>query len=217
MSPLVRRLSVGTTPNEATYHRCNLYRSRRKPASSYRSDNGCCVEHAPTPRIGRANLQSTNFLRVVTDALERSPLPPTRLELEVTELVLMQGNDAAFALLRRLKDIGVRIAMDDFGTGYSSLSFLRSFPFDRIKIDKSFIRDLSTAKDSLAILRAVVGLGRGLSVSTTAEGVETSDQLEIVRNEGCTEAQGYLLSQPRSADEIRDLLNSLGGVSGAVA
>jgi EAL domain-containing protein (putative c-di-GMP-specific phosphodiesterase class I) len=158
-----------------------------------------------------------NFLRVVTDALEKSPLPACRLELEITELVLMQDNDSALALLHRLKDIGVRIAMDDFGAGYSSLSFLRSFPFDRIKIDKSFIRDLSSEEDSLAILRAVVGLGRSLCIATTAEGIETSDQLGIVTAEGCTEGQGHFFSQPRSASEVRHLLNSLSAGSGLVA
>src|SRR4029077_6387760 len=94
--------------------------------------------------------------------------------------------------LRQLKELGVRIAMDDFGTGYSSLGYLRSFPFDKIKIDQSFIRELSTNKDSLAILCSVVGLGRSLGIVTTAEGVETQGQLDILKMEGCTEAQGFL-------------------------
>ena len=99
--------------------------------------------------------------------------------------------------------------MDDFGTGYSSLGYLRSFPFDRIKIDQSFIRDLGSDKDSLGILRAVVGLGRSLGMVTTAEGVETSKQLEVLRSEGCTDAQGFLFSQPRTQAEITDFLGSL--------
>jgi EAL domain-containing protein (putative c-di-GMP-specific phosphodiesterase class I) len=144
-------------------------------------------------------------------------LPASRLELEITELVLLQDNDAALALLHRLKDIGVRIAMDDFGTGYASLSFLRSFPFDKIKIDRSFIRDVARDEDSLAILRAVVGLGRGLSMATTAEGVETRDQLEIVRTEGCTEAQGFLFGSPKSQSETSVLLISLCNHQMAVA
>ena len=107
--------------------------------------------------------------------------------------------------------------MDDFGTGYSSLGYLRSFPFDKIKIDQSFIRDLSKNKDSLAILRAVVGLGRSLNIVTTAEGVETQKQLEILRAEGCTEAQGYFFSRPKSAAEMRKLLTPLRDQLPAVA
>ena len=117
-----------------------------------------------------------------------------------------QANESALASLHRIKELGVSIAMDDFGTGYSSLGYLRSFPFDRIKIDQSFIRDLSKDKESLAILRAVVGLGRSLGIVTTAEGVETRDQLEVLRTEGCTDAQGYLFSRPQNAAGLRDFL-----------
>ncbi len=138
-------------------------------------------------------------------------------ELEITELVLMQDDKAALKLLRQLKGLGVTIAMDDFGTGYSSLGYLRSFPFDKIKIDQSFIRDLAKSKDSLAILRAVVGLGRSLNIVTLAEGVETQRQLEVLRTEGCIEAQGYFFSQPRSAAEAKELLNSLDGHANAAA
>jgi len=108
--------------------------------------------------VSPSQFKTANFVHVVRTALERSGLPASRLELEITELVLMQGNNEALVLLHQLKDIGVTIAMDDFGTGYSSLGYLRSFPFDRIKIDQSFIRDLAKNKESLAILRAVVGL-----------------------------------------------------------
>ena len=121
------------------------------------------------------------------------------------------------ALLHQIRELGVSIAMDDFGTGYSSLGYLRSFPFDRIKIDQSFIRDLSKDKDSLAILRAVVGLGRTLGIVTTAEGVETRDQLEVLRTEGCTDAQGYFFSWPQNAGDVRELLASLNGQAKAVA
>jgi EAL domain-containing protein (putative c-di-GMP-specific phosphodiesterase class I) len=155
--------------------------------------------------------KSANFVQTITNALEKSGLPGTRLEIEITESVLIRDSDSALALLHQIKDLGVSIAMDDFGTGYSSLGYLRSFPFDRIKIDQSFIRELSTDKDSLAILRAVVGLGRSLGIVTTAEGVETRDQLEVLRTEGCTDAQGYLFSQPQSAADVRDLLTGLGG------
>ncbi len=106
--------------------------------------------------------------------------------------------------------------MDDFGTGYSSLGYLRSFPFDRIKIDQSFIRDL-TKKESMAILRAVVGLGSSLNIVTTAEGVETQHQLELLRAEGCTDVQGYFFSPPRPAAEVREFLTSLRGDVSAVA
>jgi hypothetical protein len=140
-----------------------------------------------------------------------------KLEIEITELVLMQDNELALATLHRIKELGVSIAMDDFGTGYSSLGYLRSFPFDRIKIDQSFIRDLSRDKDSLAILRAVVGLGRSLGIVTTAEGVETRDQLEILKSEGCTDAQGYLFSHPQSAADVEQLLTALDGPAKAVA
>jgi EAL domain-containing protein (putative c-di-GMP-specific phosphodiesterase class I) len=116
-------------------------------------------------------------------------------------------------MLRRLKKLGVSIAMDDFGIGHSSLGYLRSFPFDRIKIDQSFIRDLPKKQDSLAIIRAVVGLSRSLGIVTTAEGVETQEQLEVLKAEGCTEAQGYLFSRPKSAKQMREFLASLRGLS----
>jgi EAL domain-containing protein (putative c-di-GMP-specific phosphodiesterase class I) len=106
--------------------------------------------------------------------------------------------------------------MDDFGTGYSSLSYLRSFPFDKIKIDQSFVRDLSKRTDSQAIIRAVVAMGRSLGMTTTAEGVETADQLDRLRREGCTEAQGYLFSKPISAEAARALANSLRQTSAVV-
>jgi EAL domain-containing protein (putative c-di-GMP-specific phosphodiesterase class I) len=107
--------------------------------------------------------------------------------------------------------------MDDFGTGYSSLGYLRSFPFNKIKIDQSFIRDIAKNKDSLAILRAVVGLGRSLGIVTTAEGVETKNQLEVLITEGCTEAQGYFFSHPVSAVEVKGLLGAIDGGVQAIA
>jgi diguanylate cyclase (GGDEF)-like protein/PAS domain S-box-containing protein len=180
-------------------------------AAAWSDEVGVAVNVSP------GQFKSTDFIHVVASALEKSGLPARRLELEITELVLMQDNDAALALLHRIKDLGVSIAMDDFGTGYSSLGYLRSFPFDRIKIDQSFIRDLSRSKDSLAILRAVVGLGRGLNIVTTAEGVETQKQLEVLKTEGCTDAQGYFFSLPRPAEEVGDLLASLDSQRKAVA
>jgi diguanylate cyclase (GGDEF)-like protein len=167
--------------------------------------------------VSPVQFKSANFIDLVTRVLEKSGLPASRLELEITELVLMQDDKAAFALLHQIKDLGVSIAMDDFGTGYSSLGYLRSFPFDKIKIDQSFIRDLSMNKDSLAILRAVVGLGRGLGVVTTAEGVETQSQLEVLRAEGCTQGQGFFFSRPQPSGETRDLLAAVGARAKVVA
>jgi diguanylate cyclase (GGDEF)-like protein len=145
----------------------------------------------------------------VVAALGASGLPAGRLELEITEAVLLQDTDATIATLSNLRDLGVSISMDDFGTGYSSLGYLRKFPFDKIKIDGSFIRDLSEQPDSVAIVRAVAGLGSSLGISTTAEGVETEAQLQRLRDEGCTEVQGYLFSKPIPADEVRLLLQRL--------
>jgi diguanylate cyclase (GGDEF)-like protein/PAS domain S-box-containing protein len=173
-------------------------------------------ETAVAVNVSPVQFRTGDFVQIVTSALERSRLPARRLELEITELVLMHDSDAALAMLHQLKTLGVSIAMDDFGTGYSSLGYLRSFPFDRIKIDQSFIRDLSK-KESLAILRAVVGIGSSLDIVTTAEGVETQLQLELLRTEGCTDVQGYFFSPPRSAAEVRELLNSLSGQVTAVA
>jgi diguanylate cyclase (GGDEF)-like protein/PAS domain S-box-containing protein len=164
---------------------------------------------AVSVNVSPAQLKSANFVQVVEDALAESRFPAERLELEITELVLMRDNNATLAQLRRLKELGVKIVMDDFGTGYSSLGYLRSFPFDRIKIDQSFVRDAPTDKESLAIVRAVVGLGRGLSIGTTAEGVETLHQLEVLRSEGCTDAQGFFFSRPQTASDVKFLLTSL--------
>jgi EAL domain-containing protein (putative c-di-GMP-specific phosphodiesterase class I) len=134
-------------------------------------------------------------------------LAANRLELEITEAVLSQGSEATLAALHKLREFGVRISMDDFGTGYSSLSYLRSFPFDKIKIDQSFVRELASRGDSMAIVRAVTGLGKSLGIATTAEGVETSDQLALLRAEGCTQAQGYLFNLPRPAAEVEKMLS----------
>jgi diguanylate cyclase (GGDEF)-like protein len=172
---------------------------------------------AVSVNVSPAQLKSTNFVQIVANAIADASLPAERLELEITELVLLRDNASTLSILHQLKNLGVGIAMDDFGTGYSSLGYLRSFPFDRIKIDQSFVRGLPKDKDSLAILRAVVGLGRGLGIVTTAEGVETQHQLEVLRAEGCTDAQGYLFSHPQAANDIRFLLTSLDGRAKAIA
>jgi diguanylate cyclase (GGDEF)-like protein/PAS domain S-box-containing protein len=172
-----------------------------------------CMEAATWPNDVKiaVNLSPNQFknkslLPTIISALATSGLSPTRLELEITESVLLQDGDATLALLLQLRGLGIRISMDDFGTGYSSLSYVRKFPFDKIKIDQSFIRDMSDHADSLAIVRAVVAMGSSLGIGTTAEGVETPEQFEQLKSEGCTEVQGYLFSPPRPAGEIRALL-----------
>ena len=143
--------------------------------------------------------------QVVTAALTASGLDPARLELEITETTLLQDREQTLSTLYQLRELGVRIAMDDFGTGYSSLSYLQSFPFDKIKIDRSFISDIADGTGSLNIVRAVAAMAKGLGMSTTAEGVETTEQLEAVRSEGCGMVQGYLFSKPLPASEIERL------------
>jgi diguanylate cyclase (GGDEF)-like protein len=145
----------------------------------------------------------------VLEALEATGLEPGRLELEITESVLLQDQGHTLTLLNELRRHGVRVAMDDFGTGYSSLSYLRSFPFDRIKIDRSFVREVETSADAQSIIRAVAGLGRSLGMATTVEGVETQAQLKAVCREGCAEVQGFLFSKPRPAADVPDLIRRL--------
>lgn len=145
----------------------------------------------------------------VRAALEESGLPPARLELEVTETVLLASAESALAQLQALRDQGVRIAMDDFGTGYSSLTQLRVFPFDRLKIDRSFVKDLPSGGDATAIVRAVTGLGRSLGIAVTAEGVETQAQLRVLLNEGCDAAQGYLFGRPMPQSQLDAVIDAL--------
>jgi EAL domain-containing protein (putative c-di-GMP-specific phosphodiesterase class I) len=128
--------------------------------------------------------------------LTETGLEPSRLDLEITEGLLIKEPERAIAILQRLKDLGVQISMDDFGTGYSSLSYFRTFPFDKVKIDQSFIRDMMVNKQARAIVRSVIGLARGLGMPVVAEGVETAEQLEALRLEGCDQVQGYLISRP---------------------
>lgn len=156
--------------------------------------------------VSPAQFKSGHLVSAVKDALAASGLPPSRLELEVTESIFLQDSESNCALLSHLGDLGVKISLDDFGTGYSSLSYLRSFHFNKIKIDKSFVHDVSTSQSSLAIVRAVCGLARSFGASTTAEGVETDDQLAQVRAEGCTDMQGYIFSRPLPVGEIPALL-----------
>lgn len=142
----------------------------------------------------------------VRAVLERTGIDPRRLELEITESVLLQNNAANFDALHRLRGLGLTIALDDFGTGYSSLSYLQRFPFDKIKIDQSFVRDLGNRPDSAAIIQSIATLGRNLLMETTAEGVETKEQLDLITQSGCTQAQGYYFSAPVPEVKFRAML-----------
>jgi diguanylate cyclase (GGDEF)-like protein/PAS domain S-box-containing protein len=160
--------------------------------------------------LSAVQFRSRNLVQAVISALAHSGLSPLRLELEITESVFLAETEANLAILHQLRELGVRISMDDFGTGYSSLSYLRSFPFDKIKIDRSFVKDLADRPDCVAIVRAISGLGRSLKITTTAEGVETVDQLDWLRNEGCDEVQGFLFSAAKPASEIAALFSKFG-------
>ena len=160
--------------------------------------------------LSPVQFRSRNLVQVVISALAHSGLSPTRLELEITESLFLAETEANLAILHQLRELGVSISMDDFGTGYSSLSYLRSFPFDKIKIDRSFVKDLAQRSDCVAIVRAISGLGRSLNITTTAEGVETVDQLDWLRAEGCNEVQGFLFSAAKPAAEIEALLVRFG-------
>ncbi|GAB6845150.1 putative bifunctional diguanylate cyclase/phosphodiesterase [Methylorubrum rhodinum] len=156
--------------------------------------------------VSPIQLRHRGFAQGVLAALAGSGLPATRLELEITESVLLDDTEANLETLHTLRRLGVRISMDDFGTGYSSISYLRRFPFDKIKIDRSFVRDCAASPDAGAIIRAIVSLGESLGITTLVEGVETEPQLAAVRAEGAREVQGFLFSPPRPADEIAALL-----------
>ncbi len=156
--------------------------------------------------LSAVQFRSPSLLRDVAEALHASGLPPRRLELEITESILLDDAKATRALLHELRAAGIRVAMDDFGTGYSSLSYLRSFPFDKIKIDRSFVTDVTTSADSAAIVRAIIGLGHSLHIATTVEGVETPEQFAHVCAEGCDQVQGYLIGRPLPREEARAML-----------
>jgi len=168
-----------------------------------------CQETAQWPahikvavNLSPSQIKSRNLTQLVVSALAESGMAASRLQLEITETVLMHNTFNTLATLHQLRKLGVQIAMDDFGTGYSSLSYLRSFPFDKIKIDRSFIQDLSNGAEPLAIVHAVAGLAKSLNMISTAEGVETQQQLDTLQSLGCTEMQGYLFSRARPAADI---------------
>ena len=150
-----------------------------------------------------SQFKARNMLPAVISALAETGLAPHRLELEITETVMLNDVETAFAAFRQLRELGVRIVLDDFGTGFSSLSYLLRFPFDKIKIDRSFVADLAQEGNARVLVRSLIQMGRGLGVDVTAEGIETRQQLELMRDEGCTEIQGFLISHARPPAEIR--------------
>jgi diguanylate cyclase (GGDEF)-like protein/PAS domain S-box-containing protein len=174
-----------------------------------------CAEAATWPddikiavNASPVQFRSQDLPQAVINALTAANLAPHRLELEITESVLMQSNDTTLRRLHQLRELGVRISMDDFGTGHSSLSYLRSFPLDKIKIDRSFVNDLSNGNDGPVIMQAILTLANSLNMTTTAEGVETEPQAELLRAMGCVEMQGFLFSAPKPRREIANLLAS---------
>ena len=167
--------------------------------------------------LSPVQFRSDNLVQTVFSALANSGIAASRLELEITESVLLLDDQSNLETLHKLHDLGVRIAMDDFGTGYSSLSYLRSFPFDKIKLDRSFISDLSEQKGECGIVDAVANMSRSLGMATTAEGVETEEQLRMVKKAGYTEVQGYLFSPPRTAAEITKMLYGSAGTAESAA
>jgi len=158
--------------------------------------------------ISAVQFRSPGLMQVIVGALAASGLHPSRLEIEITETVLLHNREATLEVLHQLRALGVRIALDDFGTGYSSLTYLQSFPFDKIKIDRSFVKDITESAGSLNIVRAVAALANGMGMTATAEGVETKEQRDSIISEGCTEMQGFLFSKPLPANEIERLFLS---------
>jgi diguanylate cyclase (GGDEF)-like protein len=180
-------------------------------AAKWPNHIGVAVNLSPT------QLGSANLLPTVLNALATSQLPPERLELEITEAVLMHNTETTLKTLHQLRSLGISISLDDFGTGYSSLSYLRSFPFDRIKIDRCFISGLGSNSESTAIVKAVAALAKSLSMTTTAEGVETQVQLDQVRELGCTDVQGYFYSKPVPVEELTRMFARFSARRAAVA
>jgi EAL domain-containing protein (putative c-di-GMP-specific phosphodiesterase class I) len=161
------------------------------------------------------NVSAVQFHRgslneTILRALADSSLAPQRLEVEITESIFLEGGDATLRLLHSLRALGVRIALDDFGTGYSSLSYLQSFPFDKLKIDRSFIQNLLTREGASAIVHAITELANALGIETTAEGVEDTAQLMELRAHGCSSVQGYLFAEPMSSADVERLFNEGG-------
>ncbi|WP_247316167.1 EAL domain-containing protein [Bradyrhizobium sp. 141] len=178
--------------------------------------NRACEQAAMWPdeiklavNVSAVQFRNPHLIEIIVNALANSKLSPHRLELEITESVLLMNSAETIATLHKLKAHGLRIALDDFGTGYSSLSYLRGFPFDKLKIDQSFVRDAAAMTGSRLIVRSIIGLGKSLGMTTTAEGVETIEQLNQMRAEGCDEAQGYLISRPVPDTQVASTILAL--------
>ena len=172
-----------------------------------------CTQAADWPQpvgvavnLSAMQFKGRNLVQLTLNALASSGLAAGRLDLEITESVLLQDEANTLAILHQLREVGVQISMDDFGTGYSSLAYLRNFPFDKIKIDRSFVRDMLVRKDCQAIIHAVVGLARSLGITTIIEGIETKEQLETAKAFGCDEGQGFLFSKPMPEREVAEFL-----------
>jgi EAL domain-containing protein (putative c-di-GMP-specific phosphodiesterase class I) len=175
-----------------------------------------CAAQWPSNLFVSVNLSSTEFKRGnlverIQKTLHDTGIDPARVELEITESVMLEDAAGALEIMRTLKRLGVRISMDDFGTGYSSLSYLRAFPFDGLKIDRSFLNRLDESEDDRAIIQAIVGLGRALALTVTAEGIESAEQLSLLKAVACDEGQGYFLSRPLDVNAF----NALVGVRGS--
>jgi EAL domain-containing protein (putative c-di-GMP-specific phosphodiesterase class I) len=176
-----------------------------------------CADAATWPdQLGLAvnlspiQLTSRSLMADVTETLAATGLAPNRLEFEITETAMLEDTDAVLAVLHQLRDLGASVALDDFGTGYSSLSYLRRFPFNKVKVDRSFVSGLGEVGDCETIVGAVIQLCERLGMITTAEGVETETQLRRLSALGCTEAQGYLFSPPRPIEDVAELCRNLG-------
>lgn len=172
----------------------------------------------PIPVQVAVNLSPVQFrdpdlYDLVRGALTESGLPAARLELELTETIFLDATETTLASLHRLRDLGISIALDDFGTGYSSLSYLRSFPFDKVKIDQSFVRNLPDDASCLAIVRAIAGMADSLGIRVVAEGVEHAEQAALLQVQGCSRMQGYFFSKPLPADAIAAYLQQTGAVA----
>ena len=165
--------------------------------------------------LSATQFKGRNLVQLALNALAASGLEPKRLDLEITETVLLQDEANTLAVLHQLRDLGIRVSLDDFGTGYSSLAYLRNFPFDKIKIDRSFVRDMLVRKDCRAIVRAVVGLAQSLDVTTTVEGIETEQQRDAAMADGCNEGQGFLFAKPMPEREVADYIAKCNRVANA--
>ncbi len=156
--------------------------------------------------VSPLQFRNSGFQAVVLQALVRSGMEPKRLEIEITESVFLDGEAGVLAVLHRMREMGVRVALDDFGTGYSSLSYLRSFPFDKIKIDRSFVTSIAADPTAAAIVKVIVDLARALNMDTTAEGVEDEEQLSELKRQGCGTIQGYLFSRPVDGCAVQEMI-----------